>query len=134
MLAVLPKAAPRRWRSRSQEGAVAPFQVVARVGGRSSVRVVTRTAGVKFSTPHERSSQLRMKMRCEGREAVLNFREQAKSGCTVVEETTPFVQRGRIAQENSRMLHRRKVKSTSSKVRNPTRAIPRLQKRQEGVV
>ena len=88
-----------------------------------------------LSTPHEMPSQLGMKM-----DLVRNVAESATLRAAgevrlhLGGSYTPFVQRGRIALETSSILHRRKAKSTSSKVRIPTQAIPNLQQLQEGVV
>ena len=90
---------------------------------------------IQFSTPHERPSQLGMKMdlvRSVAESAILRVAGEVR--LHLGGSYTPFVQRGRIAQENSSMLRHRKVKSTSSKVRIPTRAIPGLQQLQEGIV
>ena len=66
----------------------------------------TPAEGISFSTTHERFSQLRMKIkqvRQSVLSAILNLAGEVR--LHFGGNATPFVQRGRIAQENSSMLH-----------------------------
>ena len=67
---------------------------------------VVRVADIKLSTTHEKFSQLRMKIKQVRRivvSAILDIAGEVR--LYLGGNATPFVQRGRIAQENSSMLH-----------------------------
>ena len=67
-------------------------------------RCYMAASSIYFSTPHERPSQLRMKIRLVRNRAESATLEAAgEIRLHLGESFTPFVQRGRIAQENSSM-------------------------------
>lgn len=72
--------------------------------GQSETSLITMS--MRFSTTHEKFSQLRMKIKQVRRivvSAILDIAGEVR--LYLGGNATPFVQRGRIAQENSSMLH-----------------------------